>query len=698
MCAVPTILNSHPVSVVMNRDPIVVSIDTTVMAAIARMSGQPLPRGEETAAARHLPQSCCIVVEQQRPVGILTERDVVRLMQHSSLHASWVMRDVMTQPILTHPEAECTDLFAILNLLKSRKIRHLPIVNSQQQLVGLITYDSLRQSVRPADLLRLRLVREVMTTPVITAVDTDTVLAIAAQMTTHQISAVVIVAAADPATAIGIITERDIVRLCGLGSVDPNQPVRSLMHAPVITVPPDTSLWSAQQIMDMHQIRRLVVLDDHHTVCGMLTQSNVLHALNPLELYRLTEVLEQRVAQLEAENSDLMKSRTIVLEQEIARRTAALAAQAEHQRLITKIATQIRSSLEIQEILQTTVITLQSLLQCDRVTVWQFDDTWTSQVVAEATQSPRSLLGKQSADTCFQEQEARAVRPDHVRVVTDIHTIPMTECHRNMLIHLGIRAKILVPLICGDRLWGLLQASESDHPRDWQANEVNLMRDLAVQLAIALQHATIHHQLQESEHRYASLAAAAPVGIFRTNAHGFCTYVNDRWCEIAGLPNAAALGDGWYQGLHSDDREKVTAEWTAAIQENRPFRLEYRFQRPDGSVSWVYGQAIAEWDAQGQLLGHVGTITDISDRKQAELQLADLNADLEQRVYQRTAELLERETRYRALMDGASDAIMISDLHGNLLEANLKAEQLLGYTRTELTTVRMGHEHRARRS
>jgi PAS domain S-box-containing protein len=135
-------------------------------------------------------------------------------------------------------------------------------------------------------------------------------------------------------------------------------------------------------------------------------------------------------------------------------------------------------------------------------------------------------------------------------------------------------------------------------------------------------------RLQESEKRYASLTAAAPVGIFHTDATGRCTYVNDRYCQIAGLSREEAAGEGWQQGLHPDDREKIIVEWERSVQENCPFQLEYRFQHPEGAVRWVYGQAVAERDTQDEIIGYVGIITDISDRKEAEAQIQEMTQRL----------------------------------------------------------------------
>lgn len=126
--------------------------------------------------------------------------------------------------------------------------------------------------------------------------------------------------------------------------------------------------------------------------------------------------------------------------------------------------------------------------------------------------------------------------------------------------------------------------------------------------------------LRESERRYATLADIAPVGIFRTNCSGEVVYVNDRWCKFSGLSPLEAFGTGWTKAVHPDDRVRVFAEWHRAVQAKQPFSSEYRFLKPDGEVVWVLGQSDAELD-DGGVIGYVGTITNISKRKQAEAAL-----------------------------------------------------------------------------
>ncbi|KJB96613.1 hypothetical protein N826_32665 [Skermanella aerolata KACC 11604] len=134
--------------------------------------------------------------------------------------------------------------------------------------------------------------------------------------------------------------------------------------------------------------------------------------------------------------------------------------------------------------------------------------------------------------------------------------------------------------------------------------------------------------LRTAEEQYRTLSRSSPVGIFRTDAEGRCTCVNERWCEIAGARPEQALGNGWSDFLHPDDFSRVFAEWRRSAVENRPFRLEYRFRTPTGAITWVLGEALIERDGDGSITGYIGTITDISENKQLERQLLDTKQQL----------------------------------------------------------------------
>ncbi|NEO26184.1 MAG: PAS domain S-box protein, partial [Kamptonema sp. SIO4C4] len=191
-------------------------------------------------------------------------------------------------------------------------------------------------------------------------------------------------------------------------------------------------------------------------------------------------------------------------------------------------------------------------------------------------------------------------------------------------------------------------------------------------------------KLKESEKRYQLLAEASPIGVYYTDAQGDCLYTNKPWRQLGGLTQAEAFGKGWSRALHPDDREKMFQEWYRSAQERKPFRAECRFQRPDGSVSWVISQALAVESETGEITGYVGTITDISDRKQIELQLQQQTQDLENtlRELQTTQSQLiqsEKMSSLGQLVAGVAHEVNnpVNFIYGNLVHVQEYTDNLL---------------------
>ncbi len=86
------------------------------------------------------------------------------------------------------------------------------------------------------------------------------------------------------------------------------------------------------------------------------------------------------------------------------------------------------------------------------------------------------------------------------------------------------------------------------------------------------------------------LAMLSPLGIFHTDARGKCVFVNDRWCEITGLTSDEALGDGWAEALHPEDRSRVFETWEQATRTRSVFKAEYRFIDRRGVVTLCSGK------------------------------------------------------------------------------------------------------------
>ena len=124
--------------------------------------------------------------------------------------------------------------------------------------------------------------------------------------------------------------------------------------------------------------------------------------------------------------------------------------------------------------------------------------------------------------------------------------------------------------------------------------------------------------LEASEERYRALTELSPAGVFRTDADGNCIYVNGRWCDYAGLPAEAALGKGWTEPLHPEDRDRVVAEWRRSAERAGVFSTEFRFLTSENRVTWLFGRAAAVADADGRPIGYIGTVTDTTAYKHVE--------------------------------------------------------------------------------
>lgn len=127
----------------------------------------------------------------------------------------------------------------------------------------------------------------------------------------------------------------------------------------------------------------------------------------------------------------------------------------------------------------------------------------------------------------------------------------------------------------------------------------------------------LEEKLKQREKDYHHLASVSPVGIFKTDTKGRTTYVNEKWCEITGLSAKQATGTGWQKAIHPEDRLKSLKGWKHAFKEQKNSNAVFRFVTPKGKTSWVYGQAVPDKDEEGNLIGYVGSVTDITDRMQA---------------------------------------------------------------------------------
>ncbi|HYD79957.1 MAG TPA: response regulator [Paucimonas sp.] len=127
----------------------------------------------------------------------------------------------------------------------------------------------------------------------------------------------------------------------------------------------------------------------------------------------------------------------------------------------------------------------------------------------------------------------------------------------------------------------------------------------------------IEADLRTSTARFTAMDEASPLGTFVTDENGCCQHVNQAYQKITRYSQEEMQGRPWHAGIHPDDKESVLAQWREASEHGTTFSVESRFQRSDGSETWVSCKAAAMRDGE-RFLGWVGTLEDISERKQVE--------------------------------------------------------------------------------
>ena len=173
--------------------------------------------------------------------------------------------------------------------------------------------------------------------------------------------------------------------------------------------------------------------------------------------------------------------------------------------------------------------------------------------------------------------------------------------------------------------------------------------------------------LKASEARFRAMSDASPLGIFVSNEAGDCLYTNSAYQKISGLDFQQTLGTNWSAAIHPEDRQRVLTEWFTAIRNQQPFHAEFRFLRNDGSIVWTRVNSAALCDGVAHA-GRVKIVEDITERKSAE------------RVLRAAEEaLFDEKERAQVTLNSIGDAVLTTNLLGEVTYLNLVAEEMTGW-------------------
>tara|TARA_B100000795_G_C22806559_1_gene445292 strand:- start:1764 stop:4664 length:2901 start_codon:yes stop_codon:yes gene_type:complete len=226
------------------------------------------------------------------------------------------------------------------------------------------------------------------------------------------------------------------------------------------------------------------------------------------------------------------------------------------------------------------------------------------------------------------------------------------------------------------------------HPGTYFGEEVIIARGRDISERLKFE-----ENIRASEERFRTLASHAPIGIFLTNNEGKAIYVNNKLMEISKFPTIEGFMENWTNKIHPDDRGRIRAMIANIESSNEEDQYEYRITPTDGDKRWVKVQVNLLKSPEGDLVGRVGTVEDITSKKRADKE--KLRAEVAEETTRRLEkEITERKTAERDLIsakeytqyiiNSSIDMIIATDTSGIITELNQAAANGFGFFSTSI--------------
>ncbi|MGC9526433.1 MAG: PAS domain S-box protein [Limnospira sp.] len=663
-----TAIDPHPLT----ADPQIALTD--VISLMSRERGSCDLLDTASGSALEIRGSCVLAVEGSRLVGLLTERDLVRLATQYQNLEELTLGEVMTRDLIALQTRPGQNIFTAIALMHQHRIRHLPVVSEMGELTGLIASESIRARLQPADLFKLRQVGEAMTPEVIHALPGASVLELARLMTEYRVSCVVIVgpqiASSRSPRPVGIVTERDIVQFQALGLDFRRVTAAQIMSAPLWSLRPTDHLWTAHQEMRRRRVSRLVVCDEREELLGIVTQTSLLQTLSPVELYHTVRALQQEVCQLQAERLEqIHHSRTQLIRIE-----------------------RSQSQLELQQERDFTTAILDTVATLIVVVDQQGRIVKFNQACVRATgYSLAEVQNRVFWDLLVPEPEIEGVRNTFARLQSG----RSMSCYENSWVtKTGDRRLIswsnTVLFDDAGEVEFIIGTGEDITDRRRAELELEEQKEAYRKLAedlegqVALKTAELAHlneelkceiedckqterELQLARERLNYLLNSSSAIIYSCEPENYrSTFVSENVRDILGYDaqNFEDDGDFWRDRIHPDDRDRVFEMSPRELPDRHCY--EYRFLHRDGSYRWIRDEFKLVRDEAGNPLEFVGYWIDIGDRKRAERALQ------------------ESEERYRQIVETTLEGVWIVDENQITTFVNRHMAEMLGYTVEEM--------------
>ncbi|MEI2578870.1 diguanylate cyclase domain-containing protein [Scytonema sp. PRP1] len=243
-------------------------------------------------------------------------------------------------------------------------------------------------------------------------------------------------------------------------------------------------------------------------------------------------------------NGDIICDGLIVDISERKRTEQALQRQMQRERLLSEVAQQIHKSFDLHEILTTVVTKVRQMLEVDRVLIFQINPDGSGVVIQESVRSVSPTLGLSFCDKCFPSDCYEFYWHGQSRVIPDTSEDEWSNCLTELMQKLGVKSKVVIPIIQHQgtattslksparKLWGLLIVHACDDYRQWESEEVDLLRQISNHLAIAIQQSELYQKLQQAnEHLECLVKIDALTQV--ANRRRFDEYIQQQWNQLA---------------------------------------------------------------------------------------------------------------------------------------------------------------------
>ena len=252
--------------------------------------------------------SCIVILEENKPIGIFTERNVVQhATQHEADFYNCEIRKWMSSPVLTADKN--MDIYTAYNLLEANKIRHLVVVDRENRAVGVVTQSNMIECLGYEYFVEFKKLSQIMTKTLITISKDITVYQALTEMVQNSISCLII---AQDNRPLGILTERDVGRLLiDYGDISQLK-VEDVMSSPVQTASQDTLVHEVVKVMQQKNIRRVVVIDKDGKIVGLATQFDIIKGLEAKYIETLKQLIKEKDVKIENTLRDLAEKTTYI--------------------------------------------------------------------------------------------------------------------------------------------------------------------------------------------------------------------------------------------------------------------------------------------------------------------------------------------------------------------------------------------------